>query len=201
MTQEAHEHHTVHFYASEKSLFTTVAGFLGKALVDGQPAILFATAAHRTPILESLKRLLIDVDQAQRAGDLILVDAHRALSTFMVDRVPNAAAFEANVGTIISDVLKRRAPGVMIRAYGEMVDVLWKGRQFEAAIRLEMLWNKLAKQFGFALLCSYAMGAFYKQTEQCEEVLRQHAHVLPPSQRDPRLTTVRNEICSEEPTQ
>jgi hypothetical protein len=179
MTQEVHEHHTVHFYENEKSLFATVAGFLGKALIDGQPAILIATEAHRTPILEYLKGLLIDVDKAQRAGDLILVDAHRALSTFMVDQEPDAAAFEASVGAIIADLLKRRATGVMIRAYGEMVDVLWKARQFEAAIRLELLWNKLAKQFGFALLCSYAMGAFYKQTEHCEEVLRQHAHVLP----------------------
>src|SRR5260370_35035019 len=98
MTQEAHEHHTVHFYANEKSLFTTVAGFLGKALLDGQPAILIATEAHRTPILEYLKDLLIDVDKAQRAGNLIFVDAHLALSTFMVDQVPETAASEASVG-------------------------------------------------------------------------------------------------------
>jgi hypothetical protein len=179
MTPEVHEQHAVHFYASETSLFTTVAGFLGKALVEGHPAILIATEAHRTPILEYLEGLLIDVDRAQRAGDLIVVDAHWALSTFMVDQVPDAAAFEASIGAIIADLLKRRSRGVMIRAYGEMVDVLWKACQFDAAIRLEMLWNKLAIQFGFALLCSYAMGAFYKQTEQGEEVLRQHAHVLP----------------------
>ena len=47
-------------------------------------------------------------------------------------------------------------------AYGEMVDVLWKAGQDVAAIRLEMLWNKLAAMHDFALLCGYAMGNFYK---------------------------------------
>jgi hypothetical protein len=33
----------------------------------------------------------------------------------------------------------------VIRAYGEMVDVLWQAGQTAAAIRLEMLWNQLAE--------------------------------------------------------
>jgi hypothetical protein len=31
-----------------------------------------------------------------------------------------------------------------VRAYGEMVDLLWKDGLEEAAIRLETLWNELA---------------------------------------------------------
>jgi hypothetical protein len=73
----------------------------------------------------------------------------------------------------------------MIRAYGEMVDVLWKDGKPDAAIRLEMLWNRLAAKYGFALLCGYAMGSFYKQTKRFEDVCRQHAHIVPT-----RLATV-----------
>jgi hypothetical protein len=93
--------------------------------------------------------------------------------------MPDAHRFEETIGTLVADVLNNRSGRTMIRAYGEMVDVLWKDGKAEAAIRLEMLWNKLANQHGFALLCGYAMGNFFKQTALFEEVCRQHTHVMP----------------------
>ena len=48
----------------------------------------------------------------------------------------------------------------------------------EAAIKLEILWNKLALKYDFALLCGYAMGSFYKQTTPLEDVIAQHTHVI-----------------------
>jgi hypothetical protein len=94
--------------------------------------------------------------------------------------MPAAAAFDAELGAVIDRTLKGRSKQTMIRAYGEMVDVLWKEGKPDAAIRLEMLWNKLAMRYGFALLCGYAMGNFYKETERFEEICRQHAHIVPP---------------------
>lgn len=177
--QPAHEHHAVQFYDNEKSLYTTVAGFLGQGLVDGQPAIMIATASHRVAILEYLQGRLIDVDLAQRNGDLVVLDAHQTLALFMVDDMPDARAFESSVGLRIADMLKKRSQYALIRAYGEMVDVLWKEGKPDAAIRLEILWNKLAGRYGFALLCGYSMGNFYKQASRFEDVCRQHAHIVP----------------------
>ena len=65
----------------------------------------------------------------------------------------------------------------MVRAYGEMVDVLWQNGQDVAAIRLEMLWNKLAATQAFSLLCGYAMGTFYKDSG-LSDIHRQHSHVV-----------------------
>jgi hypothetical protein len=176
----AHEHHAVKFYENEASLFTTVAGFLGQGLVDDQPAILIATESHRTSILRVLRSRLINVRQAERNGDLIVLDAHETLASFMIGDEPDAERFEATVGTVIARLLKRRPENTLIRAYGEMVDVLWKQGRSSAAIRLEILWNKLAARYNFALLCGYSMGNFYKETSQFEDVCRQHAHVVPP---------------------
>ncbi len=67
---------------------------------------------------------------------------------------------------------------VQIRAYGEMVDVLWKQGKADAAIRLEMLWNMLAQRYGFALLCGYSMGNFHKDTKGFEAICREHTHVI-----------------------
>jgi hypothetical protein len=97
----------------------------------------------------------------------------------MAGDMPDPDAFDESVGRLISTLVRSRGDRVLIRAYGEMVDVLWKAERADAAIRLEMLWNKLAARHGFALLCGYAMGNFYKQTDLFEEVCRQHTHVMP----------------------
>jgi hypothetical protein len=171
--------HAVQFYGNEQSLFVTVAGFLSEGLVAGQPAIIIATEPHRRAIVEHLAARLIDVEQAQRIGDLVLLDAEESLATFMVGDTPDRDSFESHVGGVIERVLAGRSQTV-IRAYGEMVDLLWKDGRPEAAIRLEVLWNSLAMKYGFALLCGYSMGNFYKQAEQFREVCALHTHVIDP---------------------
>jgi hypothetical protein len=173
-------HHAVQFYGNEDSLFATVAGFLGAGMISGQPALIIGTPGHCKAILEVLETRLIDVERALRTGDLVVIDAQETLGLFMVDDMPDAYAFETNLGRFIDQMLQGRSTAVL-RAYGEMVDVLWKDGLCDAAIRLEILWNQLAVRYGFALLCGYAMGNFYKQTERFQEVCRQHTHIIEPN--------------------
>jgi hypothetical protein len=172
-------HHAVQFYGNDNSLFTTVSGFLGQGLVDGNPGIIIATASHSKAILERLKTRLIDIERAQRTRKLVVLDAHRTLDRFMVGDLPDTEAFEENVGRVIASLLKGRSERTHIRAYGEMVDVLWKQGRIEATIRLEMFWNKLANRYGIAVLCGYAVGNFDTSPAAFEEVCRQHTHVVP----------------------
>jgi KaiC/GvpD/RAD55 family RecA-like ATPase len=172
-------HHAVQFYGDDGHLCSTVAAFLAQGFVDQHPGILIATPAHTITILEELKRRMIDVEQAQKSGHLIVLDAQRTLDLFMDGDIPEAQRFENSVGKLVADVLDARPERTLIRAYGEMVDVLWKEGKPEAAIKLEILWNKLANQYGFALLCGYSMGNFYKQTALFEQVCEQHTHVMP----------------------
>jgi hypothetical protein len=44
--------------------------------------------------------------------------------------------------------------------FGEMVAVLWAREQYEAAIRLEGLWNELALTCPFYLCCAYPANGF-----------------------------------------
>lgn len=172
-------HHAVQFYENDSSLFTTVAGFLSQGLVEEHPAVIIATPEHTAAILEQLSGRLIDVDKARALGELVVLDAHQTLALFMVGDRPDAARFEASVGQVVGGLLKGRSNRTLVRAYGEMVDVLWKDGREDAAIQLELLWNSLAGRYGFALLCGYAMGNFFKQTDRFEEVCRQHTHVVP----------------------
>ena len=173
----AAHHHAVQFYGSDQILMQTVAGFLAGGLIAGQPAVVIATPAHRTAIFDALTHRLIDVNAAMRIGDLVFLDANDILSTFMRDDNPDAEAFRHTVGGMISQTLAGRTT-TALRAYGEMVDVLWKRGNEEAAIKLEVLWNDLSRTHLFELLCGYSIGNFYKQTGSFERICEQHTHVL-----------------------
>lgn len=173
-------HHAVQFYGNDASLFKTVSGFLAEGLTGGEPTIIIATPGHREAILSQIADRLIDVEKARTTGHLVVLDAKDTLATFMVAELPDADAFDTSVGGVVRETLLRRKPRTILRAYGEMVDVLWKQNREDAAIQLEMLWNELALKYGFALLCGYAMGPFYKQTSKFEDVCRQHTHVMAP---------------------
>jgi len=169
-------HHAVKFYSDRESLCATVAGFLSEGLIAGEPALVIATQSHSDAICAHLSGRLIDCPKALKDGSLILLDADDMLGLVMVEGMPDADLFERNVGVFIQQLVGERP--VVIRAYGEMVDVLWKRHMPEAAIAMELLWNKLALKYRFALLCGYAMGNFYKQSKQRDDICAQHSHVV-----------------------
>lgn len=138
---------------------------------------MIARAAHRKAIEDYLSDRSIDCETARREGELLVLDSDDTLSLFMVDGQPSAEMFEANVGRLMEQTLAGRTK-TTIRAYGDMVDVLWKRGESQAAINLEILWNKLALKYDFALLCGYSMGSFYKQTRQLDDVAALHSSVI-----------------------
>jgi hypothetical protein len=170
-------HHAVQFYGDESELCKTISSFLIEGLVGYQPAVIIATPPHTKAVLDELTARHIDVAKARQLGDLVILDAEETLSTFMVMGMPDSDLFKANVGAVMEQAIRGRER-TPVRAYGEMVDVLWKNGQTEAAIKLEVFWNELASAYSFSLLCGYAIGSFYKQTSQLEEVMQQHTHVM-----------------------
>jgi hypothetical protein len=172
-------HHAVQFYGDDHNLCATVASFLAQGFVDQHPGIIIATPAHTISVFDELRARMIDVDKAQKCGDLAVLDAEQTLDLFMDAKMPDPRRFETTVGTLVAGILNSRPERTLIRAYGEMADVLWKDGKPEAAIKLEMLWNRLANQYGLTLLCGYSMDNFYKQTALFEEVCKQHTYVMP----------------------
>lgn len=173
------QYHAVQFYGSEDRLFSTVSAFLAEGLIVGEPAMIIAPAAHREGMLDQLSARLIHVDRARKSGDLLLLDADELLALFMVDGLPDPDLFEKNVGRFVDQALEGR-PRSILRAYGGMVDVLWKEGKPDAAIRLEILWNQLASRYDLSLMCGYAMGSFFKQVPQLHDVCAHHTHVFGP---------------------
>jgi hypothetical protein len=99
----------------------------------------------------------------------------------MVNNMPDPLLFRSNAGDVIDRLCVGRKP-CPIRAYGEMVDVLWQEGNSKGALRLENLWNQLASTYDFKLLCGYAAGHFNEETRsaQYRAVCEQHSHIIPP---------------------
>lgn len=169
--------HAVRFYENKASLCRTVADFLGEGFAVRQPALVIATPSHREALLHEVRSRGVAVDQLRTSGDLLLLDARDMLAKFMVNGVPDGARFSDAAADAIERVSGGHS-GRTIRAYGEMVDVLWQDGLTNAAIQLEMLWNQLATTHDFSLLCGYAIGSFYKDAGM-RQVCAQHSHVLP----------------------
>jgi DcmR-like sensory protein len=168
--------HAVRFYEDHASLCRIVANFLREGLTVGQPALIIATNSHVVGIIDELRARGLDVDGLIESRDLVIVDAKEALESFMNNGIPDPEKFE-RAATAVLDLVRDGRSGVIVRAYGEMVDVLWKQGRDVAAIQLEMLWNRLARSGEFSLMCGYAMGNFYKDAT-VKEVCRQHTHLV-----------------------
>lgn len=172
--------HVVQFYEDDTFLIHAVSDFLSAGMLAGQSLIVIATDSHREALTASLEVKGLDVDGACFRGRLLFLDAEETLATFMVDGLPDPDLFAATVGSAVEKRLRANG-GAGLRAYGEMVDVLWKRGNSAAALRLEELWNGLLQTHQFSLFCAYAMGNFYQQSDAdlLADVCARHSHVIP----------------------
>src|SRR6185503_5037963 len=129
-------------------------------------------------LIASLTARGIDSTLAREQGRLIVRDARETLSTFMVDGMPDAARFHDVVGTVMARAVDEHRS---VRAFGEMVALLWAEGRRDAALRLEELWNDLARTQPFSLLCAYPVNAFRDDPDETPllGVFKVHSHVIP----------------------
>lgn len=180
-TQAWQTGHDVQFYETDAFLVQRLAEHVAEGHAAGQPAIVIATAQHRRAVAELLQRRGIEVGDSARDREFMFLDARETLAAFMEGERPDPAMFEATVGNVFDSVMKGR-PYVVVRAFGEMVDLLWRDGKAAAALELEQLWNALARKYSFALLCAYNHASVGKdRVESCvADICHAHSRVLQP---------------------
>src|SRR3954447_12722675 len=169
--------HAAQVYAELAELADSVAVYLASGFDKGEPGIVIATPEHLGEFHAALAAAGWDKARLDRTGLLAVADAADTLALIMDggDR-PSAEVFDTVVGGLLD-----RFPGRRVRAFGEMVDLLSRAGQADAAIALEELWNDLNRRRDFSLLCGYHLDVFDResQTDLLPEVCRAHSHVLP----------------------
>ncbi|HEV8377967.1 MAG TPA: ATP-binding protein, partial [Tepidisphaeraceae bacterium] len=127
---------------------------------------------------KKLKARGIDLAKARASGQFVALDADQMLARFMVNGMPDGQLFMRVIGRVVKQAL---AGYRRVRAFGEMVAILWQQGNKAAAIRLEELWNELARAHSFALFCAYPMRAFARagELDPLGEVCTCHTRVIP----------------------
>ena len=164
--------HMVQVYQDRDFLIDAVSLYVCAGLREGEAAIVIIRSEHRDRIVDALEREGVHPSPA-----LKLLDADATLAAFMVDGMPQWTTFHKLIGGAIAEM---RLQYPRVRAYGEMVDILWQRGDKPAAIRLEEFWNEIGKLQTFSLLCAYAMDPLRGDTYAgLESICRCHTHLIP----------------------
>jgi hypothetical protein len=172
--------HLVQFYGADyRLLIRNLTFYLGEGLKRGQGALVIAGAERNADLVRQLQQAGVDVEQALRTRRLLFLDAHQTLARFMVDGLPDQRRFERTLEAALGKIEAQEDSG--LRAYGEMVGILWKAEQFSAAILLEQFWNSLLSRWSFHLFCAYPIDIFDEdfQAAHLDALLCAHTHLLP----------------------
>lgn len=167
--------HMVQIYEDESVFLEALSMFIGAGLQRGEAAVVVATAAHRSSLDARLAELGHDMAQALAEGRYLALDAADVLSRFMIDGWPDEERFDAT----IRDLLQRVQPGLKVRAFGEMVALLWARGDHGATVRLEYLWDAFCQSNALALFCAYPrIGATRDLGESLAEVCALHSRIV-----------------------
>jgi signal transduction histidine kinase len=176
-----HQAHTVQFYGEDAFLLDELSRFIGTALGAGDAAVVIATKAHRDGLAQRMRTRGLDTAQATEQGRYVAMDAAETLANFMRDGCPDAALFADVIGKTLGQAGAAAGKNSHISAFGEMVSLLWMEGKAEAAIRLEQLWNDLARLYPLSLRCAYPMRGFDREFhgDAFLKICAEHSHVIP----------------------
>jgi PAS domain S-box-containing protein len=145
--------HLVRFYHDDQLLAEEISQHLLDALAHQGAAIMIATPER----VEAVVAMLRDQAQPAMLERLVTLDAASMLARLMVDGWPDAQRFDSVIGELVR---RTGIDAASLHAYGEMVALLCADGHYDAAVRLEQLWNDLACEAKFFLFCAYPWRLF-----------------------------------------
>ena len=171
--------HVVQIYESEQEFMDSLVAFAVCGFKDGQSVVVIATSEHTLELDERLRAAGYDVFNLRLCDQYITLDARRTLYEFTINRTPDPILFRL----IASNVMKRaKRSGRKVRAFGEMVAILWAQGNTEGTFCLEQLWNEYMNNESFSLFCAYPKSAFPEGSDKSlDNVCQHHTHVIEPT--------------------
>lgn len=168
--------HIVQIYEDDQVFFDALTQFVAEGLMSFEGVIVIARSKHLNVLEQRLAARDIDIQAARSENRYIARDADEVLSMFLVNNWPDRDLFRKTVTELLT---LAKGPGRKVRAFGEMVSLLWERGHSGATVNLEHLWHELIQQEGFPLFCAYPKSGF---TQDCSDSIREiceaHSTVL-----------------------
>ena len=171
--------HSVQIYEDDQTFLDALEGFIAGGLRNGDAAIVIATPTHTASLTNRLSQQGLDLGSAVLSDQLILLDASETLARFVRDGWPDEDLFLQTVRGILA---RARIGRRNVRAFGEMVALLWAQGYNGATVRLEHLWHQLCQREAFSLFCAYPRSGFTKDAlESMRDICEVHTRMIRPA--------------------
>jgi hypothetical protein len=168
--------HVIQIYRDEENFLELLAGFVDSGISCGDCAIVIATSSHLDALSKRLQAQGHSIANLITTRQYIPVDAVEALSRFMIHDWPDENLFKSEIDSLIQTA---KADGRRVRAFGEMVALLWAEGKVGATVRLEQLWNKFCENETFSLFCAYPERGFAQDaSESLNHICGTHAKII-----------------------
>lgn len=166
----------MHYYKSDNELLLRLTEYIGTGLLHSDTCLVIASRLHIELLNNRLLELGVNVDGAYSRGNYITLDAKTTINSFVVNGLPDEGLFYDTVGKLVADLAVKGAP---VRAFGEMVALLWKVGNKKAVMELERAWNGLAEKNTFSHYCAYPDLHFVMDLAARQEINEYHTLHLP----------------------
>jgi hypothetical protein len=177
----ASSEHIVQLYENDKVFLDSLEGFAGSGILAGEAVVLIATEEHLNAIKKRLVNHGFDIASLIASDRFIGLDASETLSKFMVNNWPDEQLFFETVKAVFKRAQRNSRK---VRAFGEMVAVLWKEGFKDATVQLENLWNQFHKKGAFSLFCAYPKLAFTQDSNtSIHTICCEHSKIIDGSPR------------------
>jgi hypothetical protein len=173
--------HAACFYEDDAVLIEALCEFVREGLDAGEVAVAILTKPHRAALEKRLGQHGYDLAALQAAGRYAASVASETLALFMLNGHPDENLFRSLVHPLFMGLAR---VGTGVRAFGEMVTLLWEEGNAVGAVELEMMGTELGREIAkicpLTLLCAYpsALAARKKFANAKTCVHREHAVVV-----------------------
>ena len=172
--------HIVQFYSDDSIVTGNVAFLLGHALDVGESAVIIATQSHLDGIERKFDDAGLDLDAFRKARRYFPVNATELLPKLLFHGLPDQGGFDKLVGSLLSQAAETSKNGFVF-AFGELVAVLCASKNPVGAVRMEQLWNELARTNQFSLYCAYPLAVVTSDPtlDAIFDICAQHSITIP----------------------
>ncbi len=171
--------HVVQIYEDDSTFLDVLAGFVGAGINSDDAVIVIATKQHLESLETRLRGHGIHVDTLTANGRYFPLDAEHTLSLFMSNGWPDEELFIKFISALLAKVKKNNR---RIRAFGEMVAILWAQGHAGATVQLEHLWNKICLLEPLSLFCAYPKSGFTEDmNKSLQDICSTHSRQIRPS--------------------
>ena len=148
--------HRLQLFDTPESLAESVAAFFLEGYQQGDHLLIVAKPRHTDAVLAAVRAsgcFPADMNGSQR---LVALDAADVLRHITRNGAIDNCLFRKTVKPIVESL----ASTGRLRIYGEVVELLAEEEDMTGALALEQLWNALAAEVPFTLMCGYSSAHF-----------------------------------------